>query len=100
LPAGQYDLSRYIGAVAHGVVREKPFHAKATFYDLLQYAWEEPRIKFCPARMRCFAYAAAEVDGKQWEGWTDDQDRVFLAFIEQGWKDYVIEIPPVKKEGR
>lgn len=91
LPQGKLPLTHYIGAVAHNVLRTHRVPSLMTYRQLLSVVWQDPRIKFSPARMSCFAYAA-EREGDEWVEFVDGHDLRILAYCPHGTQDYYVEV--------
>lgn len=85
LPRGKYPIDSYVGAVAHHLWWEHSVPAQMTYRDLLAIGWQRHDVKFSPARLPCFAYAArwddGSTDGKPgWIVYVDEAGLPYLTF--------------------
>lgn len=87
LPAGVLPIDSYLGSAAHNLWWESPPPAQMTFRQLLAYIWSDRRIRFCPARLPCFAFAA-RWDGEGWYRLVDEAGLPFLVFHPDGFPHY------------
>lgn len=93
LPDDVLPLDSYIGAVARNVFRTHKVPTEMTYLQLLAIIWAEPRVKFSPSRMPCFAYAATWDEGKG--GWIQLVDEAGLPYLffdpVGGFETYFVE---------
>jgi len=90
LPSGQWPVYNYLAATTKDVLKYRrggrPMATRATYADLLERCWTEPKTAVCPARLLCFAYAA-DWDGDGWIGLTDDDGWPLMVFDPEGGLD-------------
>jgi len=90
LPAWRGQIGHYIGAVARAVGREQKLPAVASYHDVLKIIWQDSRVRQCPARMACFAFAA-DWDGDGWLQLVDEAGLPLLKFMPGGTDDYFVQ---------
>jgi hypothetical protein len=81
LPDGVYPLDQYIGSTTHTLFTQTAIPTRMSYAEVLDLGWRHHGVKFCPARIPCFAWAAQWDDARQ--GWlrsTDADGRPFLRF--------------------
>jgi DNA repair photolyase len=91
LPEGTFPLGHYVGAKAHQIMRTHHVPNQMTFRQLLALIWSDPRMKCCPANIRCFAYAG-ELQDDGWNPLQDDDGLPLMVFNRQGSNDYFVEV--------
>lgn len=93
MPEGTFSLGGYVGNCAVQVWRTHKRVAQMTFRQLLAIVWADPRIKFSPSRLWCFAYAGERDSKGRWTQYLDDRGLPYLIFRPNMTTDYFTEVP-------
>ena len=94
LPTGTMPIDAYLGSVAHNLWWETKIPPQMTYRQLLGIIWSNAKVKQCPARMPCFAWAA-QWDATEPAGWiqlVDSERMPYLVFDPEGFGDYYTHV--------
>lgn len=97
LPQGIYPIDSYLGSVAHHLWWQYHVPPQMSYRQLLSIIWRDVTIKYNPARLPCFAYAARWDDGAAdgqpgWIAYVDEHDLPYLVFNPDGFTDYYTNV--------
>jgi len=87
LPAGELPLGYYFGATSRDIFRRRAISRLMSYEDVLAIIWDDPRTKFSLLRGAGFAFVR---EGGRMV--VDDAARPFVAWREQGFNDYWLDV--------
>jgi hypothetical protein len=97
LPSGVHPIDSYLGAVMHNLWWTHDVPPQMSYRQLLSVIWRQPKIKYSPVKLSCFAYAAQWDDGAEdgkpgWVVYVDQNDHPYLCFDPAGFADYYTHV--------
>lgn len=81
VPAGKWQVHHYIGAQAHDALSRRPMPSLATYRELIEYIWKDPRIYYHLSKWGVFQWAG---DVQTGTAYTDERGFGYLRYNAAG----------------